>query len=309
MSIVWNTAMSMSEKVVMLKLADNANDDGDAIYPKKSTIKAQTGAGETVIGEVIRKYVEIGVLAVVEPGGGRGKPTRYAINVEALKAQPRIEIPLARRRVSETTNPSPGGMFDDINPSPGDDKPLAERCVSESALNTGSLTIIEPSERDALRSRIERMLKTVPGFARATGGWEPRLGDFLDSQPGMRGSDWIDFVNYVLDAVSELPSMKVNSCSAFSPIASMRERIIKWQRSTGWSPNTERSAVIEHLSIPEDNRERVFVDLADADCMAWSRMAERFMPARRDLALARKMRICEIGEESTTPTDEVADGE
>lgn len=61
---IWGAPIPMAEKIVMLKMADCANDEGAGVWLSVSNIAKQCGCSERHVQHVIAKYVESGVLVV-----------------------------------------------------------------------------------------------------------------------------------------------------------------------------------------------------------------------------------------------------
>ena len=79
---------SQSQKLVAIKLADCANDDGSRVYPSIDTIAAETEICRRKVYGVLADFRRRGLVIVDAPGGGRRKSTRYRINLPAWKALP-----------------------------------------------------------------------------------------------------------------------------------------------------------------------------------------------------------------------------
>lgn len=102
MSFVWDVVWpTQNHLLVMLKLADHANDEGGKVWPSVATIARQAQCSERTVQNVLKAGRDCGLLKVLEKGGGT-QPTIYAINVELLEAlngevleggADRIEIP------------------------------------------------------------------------------------------------------------------------------------------------------------------------------------------------------------------------
>ncbi len=71
MTLVWDCALpSLSHKLVALKLADCANDDGENIYPSVARVERETGCSESVVREALALLEAAGFLHVVEERTG-----------------------------------------------------------------------------------------------------------------------------------------------------------------------------------------------------------------------------------------------
>ena len=91
MTRVWDAEFpTMAMKLVALKLADCANDDGENIYPWVRSVEAATGVSESAVREALADMEASGLLAVTgsmkdDKRPGRSRPIR-AFDVERLDA-------------------------------------------------------------------------------------------------------------------------------------------------------------------------------------------------------------------------------
>lgn len=75
-----------SELLLAVKLADNAHDDGQRIYPSVATLAAQTRQSERSVQYQLKRMVAMGWLVLVRGaigggrGGGSGRPREYRIH-------------------------------------------------------------------------------------------------------------------------------------------------------------------------------------------------------------------------------------
>lgn len=84
MSQVWDLALPAFEKLVLLALADCANDEGLA-WPSIATLKRKSGAGERTIYRAIAAMETLGVLSIERV---TGKGNRYTITPAAVTPLP-----------------------------------------------------------------------------------------------------------------------------------------------------------------------------------------------------------------------------
>lgn len=126
MSAVWESDLPAMERLIMLCLADHANDEGEC-YPSILRLCKRTGLSERAVQNNLKKLVEAGHLEVVG-GGGRGRANLYRITANPAPKTPFVEKPRTKNPVSDDINPAP----DDINPARDAPEPLR--------------TIKEPSE-------------------------------------------------------------------------------------------------------------------------------------------------------------------
>lgn len=76
MSAVWDIDLPASDKIVLLALADNANDDG-LCWPGMAHLVAKCSKGERTIQASIKRLVELGHLTRVEV---LGKGCKYTVH-------------------------------------------------------------------------------------------------------------------------------------------------------------------------------------------------------------------------------------
>ena len=89
-SAVWRLALPATAKLVLLKLADCANDDGSNAYPSLETVARECGCDVRTVRRTVRNLEERGLLEV-EAEATRYTPRRYRV-------RPESGTPLAPRR-------------------------------------------------------------------------------------------------------------------------------------------------------------------------------------------------------------------
>ncbi len=136
MSLVWEMeALGASEKLVLLALADHANDDGTC-YPGNSRLAKRTGMTGRGVQKVIQRLVGAGLL-LVDPNAGLG-----GANVYRLFLTPEHSSPTPPEHSSPPNDVHPRTTFTTppnhvpFTPEPRSPKP--------------SLTINEPREEPPL---------------------------------------------------------------------------------------------------------------------------------------------------------------
>lgn len=102
MSLVWDMDTSSFEKLVLLALADCANDDGEC-WPSIATLMRKTGAGERTIQRSIRSLESSGLVRRVEVVG---KGNRYFIT-PATAAPRQTDAPPESALTPATAAPKP----------------------------------------------------------------------------------------------------------------------------------------------------------------------------------------------------------
>jgi hypothetical protein len=87
---------SPSRKIVAIKLADVANDDGTRVYPSIFTVASEAELSERQVQRIMDDFRKAGLLIVVRPGGGRNRPTEYRFDLDAIDrlpdAKPVVEV-------------------------------------------------------------------------------------------------------------------------------------------------------------------------------------------------------------------------
>lgn len=78
MSAVWDLKLPAREKFVLLKLADNAHDDGSNAHPSIAYVAHKCGESERTVSRLLQRLTDRGVLEVQEPAGRR-TPTIYHV--------------------------------------------------------------------------------------------------------------------------------------------------------------------------------------------------------------------------------------
>lgn len=87
MSAVWERAFTHAEKLVLLAMADHANDEGRRCYPSVEKIAWKSGYSRRQVQRIIHDLTDRGVLTV-EAEATWISPTEYAIHPEAAPPLP-----------------------------------------------------------------------------------------------------------------------------------------------------------------------------------------------------------------------------
>lgn len=78
-----------SFKLVAIKLADCASDDGSRVFPALSTVAAEACVSIDTARRAIKKLMRLGVLKLIRKGGrGPGSTNEYAFDMEVLCSLP-----------------------------------------------------------------------------------------------------------------------------------------------------------------------------------------------------------------------------
>src|SRR5688500_13158949 len=81
----WGTT---SHKMVALRLADVAKDDGTKIVPSIFTVASATELSQRQVQRIMKGFRREGLLILVRPGGGRSKPAEYRFDLAAIDGLP-----------------------------------------------------------------------------------------------------------------------------------------------------------------------------------------------------------------------------
>lgn len=76
--------------VIALVLADAADHDGRNVRPSVARVARLARVAERTVQYQLRQFERDGFLVLVRPGGGRGRPAEYSIDLGWLRVQPAI---------------------------------------------------------------------------------------------------------------------------------------------------------------------------------------------------------------------------
>lgn len=83
-SLVWKLNCHHGTKLVLLKLADHAKDDGSDVFPAIPTVARECGCTDRTVQRVVKLAIKIGWLSE-EPSPGN-RPNRYRFDLNALRS-------------------------------------------------------------------------------------------------------------------------------------------------------------------------------------------------------------------------------
>jgi biotin operon repressor len=89
-----NHELSTTEKMIMLALADHANDEGKSIYPSQGTVARKTSLARETVNRHVQFLIEKGYLVDKGYRQDRSNVLEVAINVSKLKEEGVIENPI-----------------------------------------------------------------------------------------------------------------------------------------------------------------------------------------------------------------------
>jgi DNA-binding MarR family transcriptional regulator len=87
MSTVWRLPLVSTHKIVLLKMADCANDVGASIYPGRARIAEECGISEKTVTRALAALERDGFISVVKfESKKKGESREYRINMEKISA-------------------------------------------------------------------------------------------------------------------------------------------------------------------------------------------------------------------------------
>ncbi len=103
MTIVWTLPLDVSEKMVLLALADNASDEGQC-FPSVKRLTEKTSLSERTVQRMISRLDELGHLTCHMR---QGRSTVYTIHPRQGDTPVRVTPPSQRRDTPVTVTPTP----------------------------------------------------------------------------------------------------------------------------------------------------------------------------------------------------------
>jgi hypothetical protein len=91
MSEVWLTKLPLTEKMVLLVIADHASDDGTEAWPSQATIAKKASVSIRTVQRAVNTLVEKGFVYMQKGAGGSAtcredrRPHKYTINLSVLR--------------------------------------------------------------------------------------------------------------------------------------------------------------------------------------------------------------------------------
>ena len=238
---------SPSRKIVALKLADVAREDGTKIYPSIATVAAESELSERQVQRVMNEFRKEGLLIITRKGGGRYKTTEYRFDMMAVeclpdaKPMPESEVislvkkgdmvsPFAPERVTLTTQKG-----DMVSPNPS--LPLNTSSKRNSASSEAGAD--SPSiSKEVWKEGFDLLKTTSPNPNRSIiGKWLKRASTRKDGKESLLGiiraaakAGTLDPVAYVTKAVD----------SEFGPLPQPQKfDTPTWQRNIIAAINTQ----------------------------------------------------------------------
>ena len=173
MSRVFATNLQPSKKIVLLALADFANDDGRNIFPSVATVARKSSLSHRSIQAILGNFLRSGILRVTKNqfGGAPGKTRHLQIDLTALENLVRLARDENFAPVPETgADDSGGGVQTDAKtsaiPAPKPSKNRHKTTTTNEHVDSGSggeteefewPPQLDSEERDAIQSVLSRI--------------------------------------------------------------------------------------------------------------------------------------------------------
>lgn len=251
-SLVWKAEIQMSHKIVLLKLADHAKDDGSDVFPSQKHVAAECGCSDRHVRSVQDWAIGAGILVPVAQS--RGRVNAFRFDIEALRTlsnrnhvpvedtEERNDIPVQE----EKWNDVPVGEGEKRNhvpvsenqprkdiPVPRNHVPVVRNHVpggrNHVPTNHHITTKESPSNPrgdflEILSEQVLEILRQVPGVARATGpGQLKAICEIITGNSWLEPDDWLEAARGCRDWCSEWKKMGPGSTTATSAPAILRK--------------------------------------------------------------------------------------
>lgn len=180
LSYIWQTAtVGGSKLLVLLAMADFADDNGGSIFPSMATLAAKARLSVDQTRRVVHELIEDGVIELVSQGGWQGARNRSNEYRIVLGGTCNLQVPGADARGGTSTDAStvPAPMQDD----PPSDPPVKERVRARTQAEAADQKAARILRRDY--SGVEpRLLTTLTNHVKRISGYV-----YLVDHPGDEG--------------------------------------------------------------------------------------------------------------------------
>lgn len=173
-----------NRKLLAVRLADFADDDGRGIYPGVKRLATETELSERTIQRILSDFVSEGILIVVQEASGRpGQATRYDFDLGRLFAY--------KPQTGDSVSPVVKGKTGDIAAETGDTD-------DRDGCHGDTRTVIEPPiepllEREAREREFDGSGEEDPKAAlRAFKRWYPNWPTYVDDSEPKALKAWMD---------------------------------------------------------------------------------------------------------------------
>ncbi|MDW9588679.1 helix-turn-helix domain-containing protein [Sinorhizobium meliloti] len=167
---------STNRKMLAVRLADFADDDGKGIWPTVGRLARETELSERTVQRILSEFVDEGLLIVRRKGGWKpGEGTRYDFNMSALVRLQAAKVASegchgdTRDTVTPMTAETGTGDTDDVEGCHGDTQTVIEPPIEPSDLREGAREAEGQESQIETEQSIEKgfwaLVKDWPGFA------------------------------------------------------------------------------------------------------------------------------------------------
>ncbi|MDW9440962.1 helix-turn-helix domain-containing protein [Sinorhizobium meliloti] len=167
---------STNRKMLAVRLADFADDDGKGIWPTVGRLARETELSERTVQRILSEFVDEGLLIVRKKGGWKpGEGTRYDFNMSALGRLQAAKMAVegchgvTRDTVTPVTAAIGTGDTDDAEGCHGDTQTVIEPPIEPSDLREGAREAEGQESQTETEQSIEKgfwaLVKDWPGFA------------------------------------------------------------------------------------------------------------------------------------------------
>ncbi|AEG04255.1 helix-turn-helix domain-containing protein [Sinorhizobium meliloti] len=167
---------STNRKMLAVRLADFADDDGKGIWPTVGRLARETELSERTVQRILSEFVDEGLLIVRKKGGWKpGEGTRYDFNMGALSRLQAAKAAsdgchgVTHDTVTPVTAATGAGDTDDAEGCHGDTRTVIEPPIEPSDLREGAREAEGQESQTETEQSIEKgfwaLVKEWPGFA------------------------------------------------------------------------------------------------------------------------------------------------
>ncbi|RVL53942.1 helix-turn-helix domain-containing protein [Sinorhizobium meliloti] len=167
---------STNRKMLAVRLADFADDDGKGIWPTVGRLARETELSERTVQRILSEFVDEGLLIVRKKGGWKpGEGTRYDFNMSTLGRLQAAKLAaegchsVTHDTVTPVTAATGTGDTDDAEGCHGDTQTVIEPPIEPSDLREGAREAEGQESQTETEQSIEKgfwaLVKDWPGFA------------------------------------------------------------------------------------------------------------------------------------------------
>ncbi len=160
MALAWQLEVHSTQALILVALADHAQDDGTGAYPSMEYLAYKTNLTERSIQRHMRELETAGIIEVVGNWqGGRGRKREYLLHLEKGDRKPPFEdwLRVTNRRPLETEKDDNLSPFEDVK-GDIDDMERVTSCRQKG-------DILSPPIEESLNRQINRQVEPRPARA------------------------------------------------------------------------------------------------------------------------------------------------